>query len=329
MKTKRLIFAFVGSTIVLLIAIVLAIAYGSVKVEFVKVFQSILDPSVLTDTQFEIVRNIRLPRVILAVFVGSSLATAGALLQAVMQNPLADPGIIGVSSGASLAIMLILLVFPVYAPFLPIIAFFGGILATIFIYLLSWKDGINTLSLLLAGIAVNAMLGGATSLISVLNSEKIQSVILWINGTLAGRTWADIRIVVPYTLIGLIASVFCIRSANILLLGDEKASNLGINIHRTRVILSMVAAFLAGISTAAVGVIGFIGLVVPHISRMLVGSDYKVLLPFCIINGGSFLLMTDTVARIIASPIELPVGTIMAIIGGPFFLYLLRKKRFS
>ncbi|MDO5754983.1 MAG: iron ABC transporter permease [Tissierellia bacterium] len=327
MKSKRLSIVFIGSTIVFILAIVLAIALGSVRVEISKVVQSLFDPSVLTDTQYEIVKNIRLPRIVLAIFVGASLATSGALLQAVMQNPLADPGIIGVSAGASLAIMLILLVFPIYAPILPFIAFIGGILATIFIYLLSWKDGINALSLLLAGIAVNAMLGGATSLISVLNSEKVQSVILWINGTLAGRTWSDIKIVVPYTTIGLILSLFCIRSANVLLLGDDKASNLGVDIHRTRIALSMTAAFLAGISTAAVGVIGFIGLVVPHISRMLVGSDYKVLLPFCIINGASFLLFTDTIARIIAAPIELPVGTIMAIIGGPFFLYLLRKRK--
>ncbi|MDO5695810.1 MAG: iron ABC transporter permease [Eubacteriales bacterium] len=327
MKNKRLILVFIGSTVVLLTAIVLSIAFGSISVAFGKVLQALFNPDVLTDTQYQIIRNIRLPRVILAVFVGAALSASGALLQSVMQNPLADPGIIGVSSGASLAIMVILLLVPAYAPILPLIAFLGGIAATVLIYILSWKNGINTLGLLLAGIAVNAMLGGASGLISVLNSEKIQTVILWINGTLAGRSWHDIAIVVPYTTIGLIAAIFCIRGANMLLLGDDKAANLGLNTHHARILLSLVAAFLAGVSTAAVGVIGFIGLVVPHISRLLVGSDYKVLLPFCIINGGSFLLITDTLSRVIASPLELPVGTIMAIIGGPFFLYLLRKRR--
>ncbi len=325
--TKKKLAIFCCGLIFLFCATIFAIGMGSVRISFTATLRSLVDARALSDMEWEIVHNIRLPRVFLALLTGAALAVAGALLQAVMQNPLADPGIIGVSAGASLSMMFVLILFPVYASSLPLVAFFGGILATIFIYILSWKDGINSLRLLLAGIAVNAMLGGAASLISVLNSEKIQAVVLWLNGTLNGRSWSDLRIFSAYILLGLVLSFFCIRDANLLLLGDEKASNLGLNIHRSRILLSLLGAYLAGVTTAAIGIIGFIGLVVPHIARMLVGSDYKYLLPFSMLGGACFLLLTDTLARTVVAPIELPVGTIMAVIGGPFFLYLLRRSR--
>lgn len=325
--TKKKLAVFCICLFILFCATIFAIGMGSIKISFTATLRSLLDSRALTDTEWEIVHNIRLPRVFLALLTGAALAVAGSLLQAVMQNPLADPGIIGVSAGSSLSIMFVLILFPVYASYLPLIAFCGGILATICVYMLSWKDGINSLRLLLAGIAVNAMLGGASSLISVLNSEKIQGVVLWLNGTLNGRTWADLRIFSAYILLGLILSLFCIRDANLLLLGDEKASNLGLNVHRSRILLSLLGAYLAGVCTSAVGIIGFVGLVVPHIARLLVGSDYKYLLPLSMLGGATFLLLTDTLARTLVAPVELPVGTIMAVIGGPFFLYLLRRSR--
>lgn len=315
------------SIIILTAVIIFSVGIGSVKIAPTKVFNYLFFNSNLSETEQMIIDNVRLPRVVLALIVGMALASSGALLQAVMQNPLADPGIIGVSSGASLGIMTVLLVMPHYAPVMPLIAFGGGIMATIIIYLLSWKNGINTIRLILAGVAVNAILGGASSLISVLNSEKVQNVILWLNGTLAGRSWKDVYVILPYVAIGLLFSILLIGRANIILLGDEKATNLGLNIHSSRIYLSLVAAFLAGVATSSVGVIGFIGLVVPHISRLIVGTDYRRLLPFSIINGGTFLILTDTFARTISSPLELPVGTIMAVLGGPFFLYLLRRGK--
>lgn len=272
-----------------------------------------------------IIVNIRLPRVLTGILVGASLAVSGAILQAVMQNPLADPGIIGVSSGASLAAIFIMLILPGYSDLVPIAAFLGGILATFIIYILAWDKGIKPMRIILAGVAVNAILGGATSLLSVLNSDKIQGIILWVNGSLSGRNWLDLKSVYIYIIFGLALSFFCIRPANILLLGDEKATNLGLNTNRTRILLSILAAFLAGISTSIVGIIGFIGLVIPHISRFIIGSDYKYLLPFSMVGGATLLVIADTFARTIAKPIELPVGTLMAVVGGPFFLYLLRK----
>lgn len=311
------------SATIFIIVMFLSIGFGSVKIPVREIFHLIFkDGDVINKS---IIMDIRLPRVLIAIIVGANLAVSGALLQSVMQNPLADPGIIGVSSGASLAAISIMLLMPQYTYLVPLAAFLGGIFATFLIYMLAWKDGIKPVRVILSGVAINAMLGGTTSFISVLNSDKIQGIIMWVNGSIAGRSWGDFKMLLPYSIVGLILSLFCIRPANVLLLGDEKASNLGLNVNKSRILLSLLAAFLAGISTSVVGTIGFIGLIIPHISRLLIGSDYKYLLPFSMINGGIMLLLADTFARIIAKPIELPVGTIMAVIGGPFFLYLLRK----
>ncbi|MDO5725136.1 MAG: iron ABC transporter permease [Tissierellia bacterium] len=314
------------SLCLLVMSFIIAIGVGSVSIkvsEIIQVFKNIIP---FEDVRAQILWNVRLPRAIMAIIIGANLAVAGALLQSVMQNPLADPGIIGVSSGASLAAVTILILFPGYANFVPLAAFFGGLAATGMVYILAWKGGIKPVRLVLSGVAINALLGGLNSLISVLNSDKIQSVVLWINGSLAGRHWNDLLLLLKYSVVGLVLSLFCIRSANIMLLGDEKATNLGLNVHKARLLLSVLGAYLAGISTALVGVIGFVGLVIPHISRLIVGSDYRVLLPFSMINGGMFLLVADTFARTVANPVELPVGTLMAVIGAPFFLYLLRKE---
>lgn len=186
---------------------------------------------------------------------------------------------------------------------------------------------IEPIRIVLAGVAVNAILGGATGLLSLLNSDKIQGVMLWTNGSLAKVSWADIRIMTIYSIIGIVLAFTCIRIANVLQLGDDVAKSLGYNVNLTRIFISVVAVFfLAGISVAFVGIIGFVGLVVPHIVRLLFGSDYKWLLPVSMLMGGAVLVMADTLARIIAAPIELPVGTMMAMLGGPFFfLYLLRR----
>lgn len=274
-----------------------------------------------------IVWHLRLPRILLAILVGANLAVSGALLQAVMGNPLADPGLTGISSGASLAAILIMLVFPNMYHLLSIGAFLGGAVACLMVFSLAWKNGsIRPLRIILAGVAVNAILGGFTSLLSLLNTDKIQGVLMWLNGSMSAKSWHDVRMLLPYSLLGLVLAIFCIRGANLLQLGDAVATNLGANVNRLRLGLSATAVFLAGISVATVGIIGFVGLIVPHMSRQLVGADYKYLLPQCMVLGALTLLLGDTLARTIASPIELPVGVIMAVVGGPFFLYLLRRE---
>lgn len=315
----------VFSIFVLMFVALLAIRMGSVEYSYSKIFSVLFNKEMTTDRN--VILNIRLPRIIVAGIVGANLAVAGALLQAVMQNPLADPGLTGVSAGSSLAAIVVMLLFPQYSYLVPIVSFLGGAFACGLVYSLAWKDGIKPLRIILAGVAVNAILGGGTSLLSILYSDRIQGVLLWVNGSISGKTWGDVKILAIYSTVGLIVAMFCIRKANILQLGDEMSSNLGVNINKHRILISLVAVFLASISTALVGIIGFVGLIVPHIARLLIGSDYKYLLPLSVILGSGLLLLGDTFARTIARPIELPVGVIMAVLGGPFFLYLLRKGK--
>ena len=206
------------------------------------------------------------------------------------------------------------------------IAFLGGAFACILVYLMAWKNGLNPMRVVLAGVAINSILGGVISLLTTMYSDRIQSALLWLNGNLASKTWNDTKIIAIYSLIGLILSLFCIRGANVLSLGDDTAINLGFNVAKTRIILSAISVFLAGTCTAIVGVISFVGLIVPHIGRMIIGSDHKYLIPFSMVLGGSVLLIADTISRTILGAVELPVGVVMSILGGPFFLYLLKRR---
>ena len=276
-----------------------------------------------------IVYKMRLPRNILAAIVGANLAVAGILLQSVMKNPLADPGITGVSTGASVAAIIILLLLPQYTGILPLVAFVGGALACILVFVMAYKNGVKPGRIVLAGVAVNSILGGVISFLSTMYSDRIQSAMLWLNGSLATKTWSHVEMLFAYSIIGLIISLFLIRSANILQLGDEAATNLGLNVNVTRLVICTVAVFLAGISTAVVGIISFVGWIVPHIARMIMGSDHKYTIPFSIVLGGMVLLVADTLGRTIGGAIEIPVGVIMSIFGGPFFLYLLRKRGYE
>lgn len=323
MKDRK-IFLIILASLLLVALVIMFSTIGSVNLGFREILKEIIykDNEMIRTVVFKM----RLPRNLLAILVGANLAVAGLLLQAVMKNPLADPGITGVSSGASVGAIIILLLSPAYTAFLPIIAFLGGGIACILVYMMAWKKGLQPNRIVLAGVAVNTILGGVISFFTTLYSDRIQSAMLWLNGSLATKTWADVELLVGYSVVGLVASFFLIRSANILQLGDEAAVNLGVNIHRARIIISVVAVFLAATSTAVVGIVSFVGLIVPHIARMLMGTDHKYTLPFSMVLGSMVLLIADTLGRTIGGAIEIPVGVIMAIVGGPFFLYLLRKK---
>ena len=273
-----------------------------------------------------IVINLRLPRIILAILIGASLAAAGALLQSVMRNPLADPGTIGVSAGAGTAATTILLLFPNLTSSVPLFAFGGAALACVLIYMMAWKEGVDPTRIILSGVAINSVLGAYNSLLQLLNSDSLEGVLAFMNGSLSGRSWSQVRLLSVYASIGLVLAFLCIKSANALQLGDEMAKSLGVKVSGSRVLLSGVAAFLAASTVSFAGMIGFVGLVVPHISRLLVGSDYKAMLPTSVVLGALVLLVADTVGRTIVPGMEIPVGIVMAVCGGPFFLYLLRKK---
>ncbi|MCR8746925.1 FecCD family ABC transporter permease [Romboutsia lituseburensis] len=324
MKINKNYLIIALSLLTLAVLLILLSTVGSVNLEFNEIISALIhDDNKLVTT---IVYKMRLPRNILAALVGANLAVSGILLQSVMKNPLADPGITGVSSGASVAAIIILLLAPSYTKVLPIVAFIGGAIACLLVFVMAWKNGLKPGRIVLAGVAINTILGGVISFLSTMYSDRIQSAMLWLNGSLATKTWADVNMLFAYSIIGLIVSLLLIRSANVLQLGDEAATNLGFNVNLTRLLISGVAVFLAATSTSVVGVISFVGLIVPHISRMLMGSDHKYTIPFSMILGSIVLLVADTLGRTIGGAIEIPVGVIMSIVGGPFFLYLLRKR---
>ncbi len=309
--------------VILVISIFVAFNVGIVKVNF---FDLILNFFSDEEGPVAIVRDVRGPRIFLAIMVGANLAISGCLMQAVLSNPMAEPGITGVSMGATVVATVILIVKPDLFSFLPIFSFFGGLLSYLLVLTLSWKRGFSTLRLILAGVAVNAFLGGINTTISVLNSDKLPGVLLWTSGSIAFRSWYHVKLLFPYTVVGLLIALLLSKSANLISLGEKNAKSIGVNVDLHRFLLSLTAVYLAGVSVCLTGTIGFVGLIVPHISRFIVGSEHKFLIPMSAITGSILLLLGDTVARTIAPPIELPVGVIMASVGGPFFIILLRKK---
>ena len=328
-RTKKIGFIRVGLTFFICLGIMvvlslIALRIGSVEYSTSEIISALMDP---TSTTYTIIVNLRLPRVILAILVGMCLAASGTLLQAVMQNPLADPGIIGVSSGASVVATIVFLVTPTLIHSLPLLAFFGAAAACFLIYIMAWKKGVDPTRIILAGTAINAMLGGVSSFLTLLNSDNLQGVLSWMNGSLTAKSWGQVQVMAVYGIIGLVLALLCTKPANTLQLGDDMAKNLGVKVNHVRIILSGVAAFLAASTVAVVGMVGFVGLIVPHITRLLVGSNHRIMLPTSILMGGCVILFADTVGRTIAAPLEIPLGIIMSVIGGPFFLYLLRRGR--
>lgn len=308
----------------LLLVVAFSISTGSVAFPLSEVFTALRES--VSSKARDIIFSIRLPRVLLGAMVGMNMAVSGSYMQAVMRNPMADPGIIGVSSGAALAAVSIMLLFPHLSYLTPIVAFAGGCMATMIVFALSWKNGADPVRIILSGVAVNALLGGGVSLLSLLYNDRIQGVLLWMNGSLSGKSFADLYPLVFFSILGLIASFACIPFANALILGDDAAKNLGIHVTAARICLCVVSAYLTGVSVATVGLIGFIGLIVPHIARMLVGSEYKRLIPLSAILGATLLVGADCAARTVFTPIEIPVGVVMSVLGSPFFIWLLKRK---
>lgn len=329
MKKKSKSIIKVTSVILLLSCILCVLALISMSIGSARYSLSELINNLLSEENNPvkiIIYNLRLPRIISAILIGAALSVSGALLQAVMRNPLADPGTIGVSAGAGAAATTILLIFPHMTTAVPVFAFGGAALACGLIYLLAWRGGIDPVRIILSGVAINSVLGGYNGFLQMMYSDNLQGVLGFLNGSLAGSSWNNVKTLLIYVTIGLLLAIVCIKSANALQLGDEMAKNLGINVNVSRIVLSAISAFLAASTVSAVGMIGFVGLVVPHIARIIVGSDYKIMVPTSMLLGAVILLLADTVGRSIVPGMDIPVGTIMSMIGGPFFLYMLRKK---
>lgn len=309
--------------ILFVVAFISGNSKGTIKVEVNRIFQVIANDDGSPERM--VIWNIRLPRMILAALVGLNLALAGAILQGVMNNPLADPSIIGISSGAGLFAIVILVIMPQHQGLVPLAAFLGAMLAAIIIYSLAWKGGIEPTRIILAGVAVSALFGAGISGILVFYSDRVHGALTFMNGSLSSRSWPEVQTILPYTVVGIILVNVFAEKLNILILGDDVARGLGLNVELTRLGFTALAALLASSAVSVVGLLGFVGLIVPHSIRLIIGNDYKYMLPASAILGSVLLMFSDTFARTILSPVEIPVGIVMAVLGVPFFLYLLRR----
>jgi iron compound ABC superfamily ATP binding cassette transporter, embrane protein len=306
------------------VSLLISTAKGTADIPFEEIF-AILGGT--RDTAHaQILWNIRLPRTIVAALVGINLSLSGAILQAILRNPLADPHIIGISSGAGLAGIFIMLVLPGAALLITPGAFVGAMIAAALIYILAWKDGIRPTRIILAGVAVSAFLGAGISAMMILYSDRVQGALMWMVGGLSARTWPHVDMLLPYTIGAGLLTLCSAQRLNILQLGDDMARGIGLAVERTRILLTALAALLAASAVSVVGLLGFVGLIVPHAARLMIGSDYRFLLPAAALLGVTTLTLSDTAARLLFSPLELPVGIIMAALGAPFFLYLLRRQ---
>lgn len=302
----------------------LSLTKGSSSISLQQIIDILLAPG--DDPQSQIIWNIRMPRTIVGALVGVNLSLSGAILQAIMRNPLADPHIIGISSGAGLAGVVIMILFPALEYLITPVAFIGAMLAAVCIYILAWKNGIKPVRIILAGVAVSAFLSAGISGLMIFYSDRVHGALMWMVGGLAARSWPHVNIILPYAIIGLLLAFASAAYLNILQLGDEMARGLGVNVEITRIVLTAIAALLAASAVSVVGLLGFVGLVVPHAARLLIGSDYRFLLPASALLGIATVTLSDTFARVVFAPIELPVGIIMAFLGAPFFLFLLRRE---
>ncbi|MBD9012735.1 MAG: iron ABC transporter permease [Ruminococcus bromii] len=323
-STRKKILSFVLTAVGLFILFIFAVNTGSLKVTPSELFCGLFieyNPDVAT------IYDLRFPRIFIAMLGGAATAVSGVLLQAVMKNPLADPGIIGVSSGASLVAVIVTAFFPSLFFLTPMLAFIGGLVAFLLVYSLSWKGGLSPLRIILVGVAVNALCTGLMSAFNSATGSSYTGVASIVNANITQKTWDDFQTLAVYVVIGLVASFFVTNQCNLLSLEDKTARSLGMNVTRSRIVISVIAVLLASISTAVVGAISFLGLIVPHIARLLVGSNHKVLVPYSILLGAFTLLLADTIGRTVASPYEISAAVVMSVIGGPFFIFLLRRSK--
>jgi iron complex transport system permease protein len=284
------------------------------------------------DVSNAIILNVRLPRIVLAILVGSALAVAGAGFQGVLRNPLADPYILGVSSGASVGAAFIILfgfqsvIFGKYS--IPVVAFITGVLTLLLVIKIAMKNGqIKKETLILSGVIVQAFLGSFISLMVSMSNTVINEIIFWMMGSLTMRGWEYSKIMAPYVFIGIVIILSQGRALNLFTLGERQALHLGVNIERTKMIVLVTSTLLTAAAVSVSGVIGFVGLVVPHLIRLVVGPDYRLIIPLSVFIGSVYVLWADTIARMILMPKEIPLGVVTAILGAPFFAYLLKKGK--
>ena len=332
---KKVLTISILLSLLLVLVILVSITMGSVKVPPFRsiriLFQSIVGlKGAGSETERTIILSLRLPRAILAGFVGAGLSVSGAAFQALLRNPLADPYILGVSSGAAVgAIIAILLGLSTFSLGLPLASFLGALLTILVVFYFGRQEGkIHPNTLLLAGVIIGSFLSALIMFfISISQREELHTIIFWLMGDFSFASARAILIIFPYILFGVFLLYLRSRQLNLILSGEEHAVQLGVDVERVKLICYLSASLITAASVSVCGLIGFVGLIIPHSVRLILGPDHRLLIPSAALVGASFLIASDTFARTILSPTELPVGVITAAFGGPFFIYLLRTRK--
>lgn len=330
---KKLIKYMISLLVLLVFSILVSLNYGLISISPSEVWQTFLGNG--TTKQELVLFSIRMPSVVLAIIVGAAMAISGAILQAITKNELADPGILGINSGAGLAVVIYISFFQGTASLssynvylLPFFAFVGALATAVVIIFLSWKNGFQSFRLVLVGIGVNA---GLTALLVALQLKMdpidFMQVVVWLSGDLWATQWKYVYAILPWIILLLPITFYKVKSLNILQLGSSISKGLGIEVNKERLILLLLAVSLAGIGVSAGGGIAFLGLIAPHIARRLVGPKHERLLPIAALVGSCILLIADTIGRNIILPSELPAGIVVSIISAPYFIYLLLKSK--
>ncbi|HEX2910609.1 MAG TPA: iron ABC transporter permease [Chloroflexia bacterium] len=328
--------------VLLLVTLIVCVTFGSVSVRLDSTFKIIWNhtigqfislPADYTSSTDTIIWQIRLPRLVLGACVGAGLSGAGAIYQGLFRNPLADPYLVGVAQGAAVgAVVAIVLPLPAFLYNFGIVqwgAFAGAIITVAIVYNLARAGGeVKTGTLLLAGVAIGSLASAITTMLTYLHNDKLTTIYGWLLGGFnAVGSWDNIMVVVPYLAMGFFASAFFGRKLNVLQMGEEQAAQLGVNVGLIKLLLVVIATLMAAAAVSVSGIIGFVGLVVPHLVRMLAGQDYRLLLPLSIVWGAIFMVLADSLARTLLAPSEIPVSIITAFCGGPFFIYILKRKK--
>lgn len=341
-KKKIIRFMFPISIILLFCIMLLSSTFGTANIAFTETLNVILSKiqflnnfasvSEIPKNHTLIILKIRLPRIFLSALIGMGLSIVGASFQAIFKNPMADPYILGISSGAALGAALGF-VFKLENSFLgsasiTITAFIGSILTTILVYnIAKVKNKIPTNTLLLAGISVSFLLSSLISVIMVFNRNEVEKIVFWTMGSVSAANYNEILLLLPFLCIGIFIIIALSKDLNIILTGDDTARSLGIEVDNVKRIVLIVSSMIVAACVSVSGIIGFVGLIIPHAVRILLGPDNKILIPFSLVFGAAFMVISDTLARTIASPAEIPVGAITALFGAPYFIYLLIKSK--
>lgn len=326
---RRVPLVLLGLAVATLLVGIWSVGYGEYPIAAGDIVKTLLGLPTSDPNDAFVINTLRLPRVIVAFLVGAGLAIAGTILQGLTRNPLASPEIVGVQAGAGLAAVASIVLFPSLPVFmLPIAAFAGAFIAALLVYGLAWERGSAPIRLILVGVGVGAIASALTSLLITFgNIQDVSQALVWLAGSVYGRTWEHVQALLPWLGVFIPLSLLCARDLNTLNLGDGVARGLGVPIEWQRGLLLITCVALSGASVATAGTIGFVGLMSPHLARQLVGPAHEGLLPTAALVGGLIVALADFLGRSLFAPIELPCGVITAIVGAPYFLYLLYRNR--